>query len=57
MQLHCPPTEVYYRPGAFAALDDLVKQGKVRYYGVSVENVEQALKALSQDVMGKGTLH
>lgn len=46
MQLHCPPTEVYYRPEVFAALDDLVKQGKVRYYGVSVEHVEEALKAI-----------
>lgn len=46
LQLHCPPTEVYYRPEVFAALDDLVKQGKIRYYGVSVEHVEQALKAI-----------
>ena len=46
LQLHCPPTEVYYRPEVFAALDDLVKQGKIRHYGVSVEHVEQALKAI-----------
>ncbi len=46
LQLHCPPTEVYYRPELFAALDDFVKQGKLRYYGVSVEKVEQALKAI-----------
>jgi aryl-alcohol dehydrogenase-like predicted oxidoreductase len=46
LQLHCPPTEVYYRPEVFAALDDFVKQGKLRYYGVSVEHVEQALKAI-----------
>lgn len=46
LQLHCPPTEVYYRPEVFAALDDFVKQGKLRYYGVSVELVEQALKAI-----------
>jgi aryl-alcohol dehydrogenase-like predicted oxidoreductase len=46
LQLHCPPTEVYYRPEVFGALDDFVKQGKVRYYGVSVEQVEQALKAI-----------
>ena len=46
VQLHCPPTEVYYRPEVFAVLDDLVKQGKVRYYGVSVEHVEEALKAV-----------
>jgi aryl-alcohol dehydrogenase-like predicted oxidoreductase len=46
LQLHCPPSEVYYRPEVFAALDDFVKQGKLRYYGVSVEHVEQALKAI-----------
>ena len=46
LQLHCPPNEVYYRPEVFAALDDFVKQGKVHYYGVSVERVEQALKAI-----------
>ncbi len=46
LQLHCPPTEVYYRPEVFDALDDFVKQGKLRYYGVSVEQVEQALKAI-----------
>jgi aryl-alcohol dehydrogenase-like predicted oxidoreductase len=46
LQLHCPPTEVYYRPEVFGVLDDLVKQGKLRYYGVSVEKVEEALKAI-----------
>jgi aryl-alcohol dehydrogenase-like predicted oxidoreductase len=46
LQLHCPPTEVYYRPEVFSILDDLVKAGKVRHYGVSVEKVEEALKAI-----------
>ncbi len=46
VQLHCPPTEVYYRPEVFGALDDLVKAGKIKYYGVSVEKVEEALKAI-----------
>lgn len=46
LQLHCPPTDVYYRPETFAALDDLVKAGKLRFYGVSVERVEEALKAI-----------
>ncbi|HEX6272614.1 MAG TPA: aldo/keto reductase, partial [Polyangiaceae bacterium] len=46
LQLHCPPTDVYYRPEVFGALDDLVKEGKLRYYGVSVERVEEALKAI-----------
>lgn len=46
LQLHCPPTEVYYTPEVFGILDDLVQQGKLRYYGVSVEKVEEALKAI-----------
>jgi aryl-alcohol dehydrogenase-like predicted oxidoreductase len=46
VQLHCPPTDVYYRPEVFGALDDLAAAGKLRYYGVSVERVEEALKAI-----------
>jgi aryl-alcohol dehydrogenase-like predicted oxidoreductase len=46
LQLHCPPTEVFYRPEVFDALDQLVAAGKVRHYGVSVEKVEEALKAI-----------
>jgi aryl-alcohol dehydrogenase-like predicted oxidoreductase len=46
LQLHCPPTEVYYRPEVFGFLDELVAAGKLRYYGVSVEKVEEALKAI-----------
>ena len=46
LQLHCPPTEVYYMPEVFGSLDDLVKAGKIRHYGVSVEKVEEALKAI-----------
>ena len=42
LQLHCPPTEVYYMPETFGVLDDLVSAGKLRYYGVSVEKVEEA---------------
>jgi len=46
LQLHCPPTEVYYAPEVFGVLDDLVQAGKLRHYGVSVEKVEEALKAI-----------
>jgi len=46
LQLHCPPTDVYDRPEVFAALDDLVDEGKIRHYGVSVEKVEEALAAI-----------
>ena len=45
VQLHCPPTEVYYRPEVFAALDELKRAGKIHHYGVSVEKVEEAVKA------------
>jgi aryl-alcohol dehydrogenase-like predicted oxidoreductase len=46
LQLHCPPTDVYYMPEVFDALDSLVTDGKLHYYGVSVEKVEEALKAI-----------
>ncbi|HWF98590.1 MAG TPA: aldo/keto reductase [Steroidobacteraceae bacterium] len=46
VQLHCPPADTYYRPETFAALDELVKAGKIRHYGVSVERVEEGVKAL-----------
>jgi aryl-alcohol dehydrogenase-like predicted oxidoreductase len=46
LQLHCPPTEVYYMPEVFGVLDDLVAAGKLRHYGVSVQKIEEALKAI-----------
>lgn len=46
VQLHCPPTEVYYMPEVFGILDDLTQAGKIKHYGVSVEKVEEALKAI-----------
>src|SRR5512136_1295015 len=45
MQLHCPPIAVY-NPETFGILDDLVKQGKIRYYGVSVERIDEGLAAI-----------
>ncbi len=46
IQLHCPPTQVYYNPEVFEALDRLQREGKIRNYGVSVEKIEEALKAI-----------
>ncbi|HKZ25271.1 MAG TPA: aldo/keto reductase [Acidimicrobiia bacterium] len=46
LQLHSPPTAVYYRPEVFSALDSLVAKGKIRHYGASVKTVEEALKAI-----------
>ena len=46
VQLHCPPTDVYYRPELFGVLDRMMEAGKIRHYGVSVERVEEALKAI-----------
>ncbi|MFY8101173.1 MAG: aldo/keto reductase [Allorhizobium sp.] len=46
VQLHCPPTDVYYRQEMFEGLEDIRKAGKIKHYGVSVEKVEEALKAI-----------
>jgi len=46
LQLHCPPPDVLYMPEVFGLMDDLVAAGKIRFYGVSVERVEEALKAI-----------
>ena len=46
LQLHCPHPKVYDMPAVFGILDDLVAAGKLRYYGVSVETVEEAQRAL-----------
>jgi len=46
LQLHCPPSALYDAPEVFGILDDLVRAGKLRYYGVSVEKVSEALKAV-----------
>jgi aryl-alcohol dehydrogenase-like predicted oxidoreductase len=46
VQLHCPAREVLYMPEVFGILDDLAAKGKIRYYGVSVEKVEDGLKAI-----------
>ena len=47
VQLHCPPFDVFYAPELFAALDEMVAEGVMRHYGVSVEKVEQAQKAMA----------
>jgi aryl-alcohol dehydrogenase-like predicted oxidoreductase len=46
VQLHCPPTEALYRPELFEAMEALQRAGKIKAYGVSVEKVEEALKAI-----------
>lgn len=46
LQIHCPPTDVFYMPEVFGVFDDFVEAGKVRYYGVSIERSEEGLKAL-----------
>jgi aryl-alcohol dehydrogenase-like predicted oxidoreductase len=46
LQLHCPPSALYDRPEVFAALDDLVREGKIRHHGVSVQRVDEGLAAL-----------
>jgi len=46
LQLHCPHPAVYDMPEVFGILDDLTEAGKIRYYGVSVETVDEALRAM-----------
>src|SRR5262249_6617154 len=46
LQLHCPSTDAYYHPEIFDLMDGFVSAGKLRHYGVSVERVEEALKAI-----------
>jgi len=46
LQIHCPPTDVFYMPEVFGVFDDLVEAGKVRFYGASIERAEEGLKAL-----------
>ncbi len=46
VQLHCPPPDAYYHPEIFGIMDDFIKEGKIRFYGVSVEKVEEAIKAV-----------
>ena len=46
VQLHCPPTDLYYHPEVFADLEAMVAEGRIAAYGVSVERVEEALKAI-----------
>lgn len=47
LQLHCPPTDVYYDYRVFEALDKMKREGKIQHYGVSVERVEEAIKAMT----------
>jgi aryl-alcohol dehydrogenase-like predicted oxidoreductase len=49
IQLHCPPTEVYYRPEIFELFDRLKDEGKILNLGISVEKVEEALKGIEFD--------
>src|SRR3954468_25063588 len=46
VQLHCPPTDLYYHPEVFEDLERMVDEGRIAAYGVSVERVEEALKAI-----------
>jgi len=49
IQLHCPPTETYYRPEIFDLFKDLKKEGKILNLGVSVEKIDEALKAIEYE--------
>ena len=47
--LHCPPTDLYYMPEIFQIMDKIKKEGKIKHYGVSVERIEEGLKALDYE--------
>jgi aryl-alcohol dehydrogenase-like predicted oxidoreductase len=49
IQLHCPPTETFYRPEIFDLFNTLKKEGKILHLGVSVEKIEEALKAITYE--------
>ena len=51
IQLHCPPTDVFYRPEIFETLQQLQRAGKIKHFGVSVERVEEGLKAMEYQGM------
>lgn len=51
VQLHCPDTRAFYDPAVFDALEDLREEGLIDHAGVSVELVEEALKAIEYDVV------
>src|SRR5690606_13097257 len=51
VQVHCPPNEVFYRPEIFEEFEKLIAEGKILNMGVSVEKVEQALKAMEFDIV------
>jgi aryl-alcohol dehydrogenase-like predicted oxidoreductase len=49
IQLHCPPTQVYYRPEIFGEFEKLKTEGKILNLGVSIEKVEEGLKAIEYE--------
>ena len=51
VQLHCPPWDTYYQPSTYTAMQQLKDAGKVAHWGVSVEKVEEALKAITHPVV------
>ncbi len=44
--LHCPPTELYQHPEVFKILDQLKEEHKIKHYGVSIEKIEEGIKAM-----------
>jgi aryl-alcohol dehydrogenase-like predicted oxidoreductase len=49
IQLHCPPTETFDRPEIFELFNTLKKEGKILNLGVSVEKIDEALKAIEYE--------
>lgn len=47
--LHCPPRDLYDLPEVFQFMDLFKTEGKIKHYGVSVERIDEAMKALDYD--------
>ena len=50
--LHCPPSAVFSRDDIFEELERQKKAGKILYYGVSIEKIEDGLKAMEYGIDG-----
>lgn len=46
MQLHCPPPQLCSKKELYEMMDEIVKKGKISYYGVSVFNLSEAIDAI-----------
>ena len=46
LQLHCPPSEICSKKETYEMMDEIVKKGKIAYYGVTVHKLSDAMEAI-----------